>query len=290
MNPTHVKFLIAGTLLAAVGMWLMLPRGRKKGRLLGGLLGLGGVGCLAMLGMCLGSTLNSTVYGVVATTAVVSAAMTITFRNPVYCAIWFALSLLATAGLFMLQNAQFLGVATVVVYAGAILVTFLFVLMLANPGGNAYYDRVSWEGFLSAGTGALLIGILLYTITMTTFGPQDQVAKSPVAKAIILGASQTDRDNNILHKEHVAKLGGEMFSKHLISVEIAGTLLLVALVGAIAILGHERQTKPNAAAQDRVPVGHSPYESASTSAKSVSMNGTAHTTQATSTAGASHNG
>lgn len=289
MNPTHVKFLIAGTLLAAVGMWLMLPRGRKKGRLLGGLLGLGGLGCLAMLGMCLGSTLNSTVYGVVATTAVVSAAMTITFRNPVYCAIWFALSLLATAGLFMLQNAQFLGVATVVVYAGAILVTFLFVLMLANPGGNAYYDRVSWEGFLSAGTGALLIGILLYTITMTTFGPQAD-AKTPVAKAIISGASQDARKDNILHEQHVAKLGGEMFSKHLISVEIAGTLLLVALVGAIAILGHERQTKPNAAAQDRVPVGHSPYESASGSAKSVSMNGTAHNTQATSTAGASHNG
>ena len=62
-----------------------------------------------------------------------------------YCAIWFALTLVGTAGIFMLQGAQFLGVATIVVYAGAILVTFLFVLMLAQPGGDAFYDRVSWE-------------------------------------------------------------------------------------------------------------------------------------------------
>ena len=62
-----------------------------------------------------------------------------------YCAVWFALSLLGTAGLFLFQGAQFLAVATIVVYAGAILVTFLFVLMLAQPNGRAYYDRVSWE-------------------------------------------------------------------------------------------------------------------------------------------------
>ena len=61
---------------------------------------------------------------------------TVTFRNPVYCAIWFGLSLLGTAGLFLFHGAQFLAVATVVVYAGAILVTFLFVLMLAQPEGK----------------------------------------------------------------------------------------------------------------------------------------------------------
>ena len=75
---------------------------------------------------------------------------TVTFRNPVYCAIWFGLSLLGTAGLFLFHGAQFLAVATVVVYAGAILVTFLFVLMLAQPEGQASYDRVSWEALMSA--------------------------------------------------------------------------------------------------------------------------------------------
>ena len=73
-----------------------------------------------------------------------------------YCAVWFALSLLGTAGLFLFQGAQFLGVATIVVYAGAILVTFLFVLMLAQPTGRAYYDRLCWEPLVSAVTGAVL--------------------------------------------------------------------------------------------------------------------------------------
>ena len=54
------------------------------------------------------------------------------------------MSLLGTAALFLLQGAQFLGIATVAVYAGAIVVTFLFVLMLAQPEGHAFYDRISW--------------------------------------------------------------------------------------------------------------------------------------------------
>ena len=81
---------------------------------------------------------------VFAVITVASAAATIASRSPVYSAIWFAVSLLGTAGLLLLQGAQFLGIATVAVYAGAIVVTFLFVLMLAQPEGHAYYDRVSW--------------------------------------------------------------------------------------------------------------------------------------------------
>ena len=71
---------------------------------------------------------------------------TVTFRNPVYCAIWFGMTLLGTAGLFLFIGAEFLAVATLVVYAGAILVTFLFVLMLAQPEGEAPYDRAQLGG------------------------------------------------------------------------------------------------------------------------------------------------
>ena len=88
---------------------------------------------------------------------------TVTFRNPVYCAIWFGMTLAGTAGLFLLAGAEFLAVATLVVYAGAILVTFLFVLMLAQPEGHTSYDRRSWEAMLSAATGAVLVGILTMT-------------------------------------------------------------------------------------------------------------------------------
>ena len=54
-----------------------------------------------------------------------------------------------------MAGAQFLGIATVAVYAGAIVVTFLFVLMLAQPGGHAMYDRISW-GWLPRFLGSLL--------------------------------------------------------------------------------------------------------------------------------------
>ena len=101
---------------------------------------------------------------ILAAVTVVSASAAVTFRNPVYCAIWFGQSLLGTAGLFLLAGAQFLAVATVVVYAGAILVTFLFVLMLAQPEGKAAYDRVSWEAPIAAAAGVVMVGVLSMTI------------------------------------------------------------------------------------------------------------------------------
>ncbi len=74
------------------------------------------------------------------------------------------MTLVGTAGLFLLAGAEFLAVATIVVYAGAILVTFLFVLMLAQPEGHTTYDRRSWEAPISAFIGAVLVGILTATI------------------------------------------------------------------------------------------------------------------------------
>ena len=123
---------------------------------------------------------------VLAAVTVVSAAAAVTFRNPLYCAIWFGQSLLGTAGLFFFTGAQFLAVATVVVYAGAILVTFLFVLMLAQPEGKAPYDRVSWEALISAVTGMVIVGVLSMTIG-GVFSPSAAAAQPlvpPTAEAL----------------------------------------------------------------------------------------------------------
>jgi NADH-quinone oxidoreductase subunit J len=64
--------------------------------------------------------------------AIVGGLLTVTSRNPIYSALWFASVVLSTAGLFLLAGAQFLAAGTVIVYAGAIIVTFLFVIMLAD--------------------------------------------------------------------------------------------------------------------------------------------------------------
>jgi NADH-quinone oxidoreductase subunit J len=218
-----------GTLLFAAGMWLMLPRGAARGRMTGTVLVAVSLGLFASQVPRLGDWISDSVFWILAAVTVLSAVATVTFRNPVYSAIWFGLSLLGTAGLFLFQGAQFLGVATVVVYAGAILVTFLFVLMLAQPEGHAFYDRLSGQALLSALTGALVVGVLTLTVVSVFQGP---AAKSRPQAPF----STVSLDDGILADEHMANLGAQLFSRNLVAVEVAGTLLLVALVGTVAIV------------------------------------------------------
>ena len=156
----------------------------------------------------------------------VSALGAVSMQSPVYCALWFALSLLGTAGLMLLVGAQFLALATVVVYAGAIVVTFLFVLMLAQPQGRAHYDRVSWQAPWSAVTGGLIIGCLTAAIVRL---PLESLR--PDAAVLKL------RSESFAADEHVAELGARLFSEHLIAVQLVALLLMVALIGATAIVG-----------------------------------------------------
>ena len=245
--------LQAATLLGAVGLWLILPRGSRRGWWLGVLCALGSLGLFGYLAprMYLAEESSAALAGelvfmLLAVVTIVSAAATISMRNPVYSAIWFAMSLLGTSGLFLYQGAQFLAVATIVVYAGAILVTFLFVLMLAQPKGHAYYDRLSWEAMLSAGTGAVLVGVLTMAIDSSmkseesgaTAGSPSSASSSSDGTA---GQASSGTPDNVLAEQHVAHLGAQLFSKYLIAVEVVGTLLLVALVGAVAIVSGDRK-------------------------------------------------
>jgi NADH-quinone oxidoreductase subunit J len=235
VNDPHGIFTIA-TMLGAVGLWLMLPRGRVGGRMTGAAVGAVALGLFASQLPGLGTWTANGVFWTLAAVTIIAAANAISFRNPVYCAIWFGLSLLGTAGLFLFNGAQFLAVATMVVYAGAILVTFLFVLMLAQPEGRAAYDRVSWEPMVAAATGAVLVGIL----TMTIVGVFSR-SPEPLAQP----ASEVEMEEGVLGAEHVARVGGELFGRHLVAVEVAGVLLLAALVGAAVIVAQARRENGN---------------------------------------------
>jgi NADH-quinone oxidoreductase subunit J len=234
--------LLAGAIVAtAASLWLLLPGGRERGavRWLGTLLGLGALAAFIATGRRLGCLGEEAVFLVVSLVAVFSAAATILSRSPVYAAIWFALSLAGVAGVLLVLGAQFLGVATIVVYAGAILVMFLFVLMLAQPAGLAPYDRVSNEPFLSAIAGAVLLGILSLSIGRLSAQPaaccslpSQAAAAGGTAGPVVPAAPAVDP----LAADHVARLGGELFGRHLVAVEAAGVLLLVALIGAIAVV------------------------------------------------------
>lgn len=266
--------LLAGGVLATVAsLWLLLPNGRDTAfvRWLGGLVGCVALAAFVAAGRRLGGLGEEAVFLIVSLVAVISGAATIVSRSPVYAAIWFALSLAGVAGVLLVLGAQFLGVATIVVYAGAILVMFLFVLMLAQPAGLAPYDRVSTEPFLSALAGAVLLGVLSLSIGRLSAGPSSccqvpsrteasQAAASlPVpseADAATAPAIATASDP--LAENHVARLGGELFGRHLVAVEAAGVLLLVALIGAIAVVSRGEA----AHAADAVGTGAAPGRSA----------------------------
>lgn len=206
-----------GIAVGAAGLALRLAP-HAAWRKLGVIASLIGIALIGVTLPPLGEALPQLLFWLMAALAVVASGAAVTSRSPVYAAIWFAVSLLGTAGLFLLQGAQFLGIATIVVYAGAIVVTFLFVLMLAQPEGNSPYDRISWAGFAIP---IATIGVALLMGTLVSSLPDF----SPVAKP-----------GEVLHEAHVARLGAQLFAKHLVSVEVVGTVLLVALVGAIAIV------------------------------------------------------
>ena len=182
-DPQRIIFL--ATLLGVAGIWLMLPRGAARGRMAGAVLTAAALGLGASQLRPLGDWAADGLFYLLAGVTVVAALATVTFRNPVYCAIWFGMTLTGTAGLFLFTGAEFLAVATLVVYAGAILVTFLFVLMLAQPEGDAPYDRRSWEALLAAATGAVLVGILTMTLAGVLIGRAVRPDAPPAAAAAL---------------------------------------------------------------------------------------------------------
>ena len=234
--------LLAGAVTAAAAsLWLLLPRGAESrvARSLGLVLGAIALAGFITAGRRLGSIGEDAVFLTVALVAVVSGAATIVTRSPVYSAIWFALSLAGVAGVLLVLGAQFLGVATIVVYAGAILVMFLFVLMLAQPSGLAPYDRVSNEPLLSAVAGAVLLGLL--SLSIGRLSTDASCCAAPTRAAAVTGPAQPSVPaepvaDDLLAVDQVARLGGELFGRHLLAVEVAGVLLLAALIGAIAVV------------------------------------------------------
>ena len=248
--------LAAGVVAAAASLRLLLPSGGESRSLrwLGGLLGLAALAAFIATGRRLGGLGEEAVFLIVSLVAIVSAAATVVSRSPVYAAIWFALCLAGVAGVLLVLGAQFLGVATIVVYAGAILVMFLFVLMLAQPAGLAPYDRVSNEPLLAALAGAVLLGVLSLSIGRLSASPSaccGLPSRTGPAAATASAPAPAVTDADPLAADHVARLGGELFGRHLIAVEAAGVLLLVALVGAIAVVARGEQARAAAAADAR---------------------------------------
>lgn len=249
MDSVELLILITA-ILGGTGLYALLPRGMSGSRRIGA-----GLTFLALLLLLphwrsLGVASATTIFYLLAVLTLVGAVMTVTSRNPFYCALWFAVVLLCTAGLFLLAGAQFLAAATVIVYAGAILVTLLFVVMLAQQQGLASYDRLTHEPFLATWTSVVMMAVL----TLTLVKAMDTNEKL-LAQGSSVGVLPTQQSLEAVRRQqsptahvqsgdeappHVAQLGTALFFDNLISVEAVGTLLLVALVGAAVIATRHR--------------------------------------------------
>jgi NADH-quinone oxidoreductase subunit J len=199
--------------------------------------------------------LTGIVFYVFAFAAIAGSMLTITSRDPVHSALWFASVILSTSGLFLVAGAQFLAVGTIIVYAGAIIVTFLFVIMLAQTAGSAPYDRSARMPLRASWTCFMLFFAVLWSLLHVP-GPTPRAnemasqAMPKVRPAITQLLGSADRptarfnDPTGRPKPHVAGLGETLFTDHLITVELAGSLLFVALIGAVAIATPKAAVRP----------------------------------------------
>lgn len=160
--------ILVPVLLGATAVYLLLPRVRPYPPLWGASaagLALISAGWLVLR---VGSvTVESLLFYAFSAIAVIAGGLLITQRNPARAALSFALVVLSTCGLFLLQAAPFLMAATIVIYAGAIVVTFLFVLMLAQQEGPSDADQRSRGPALATVAGFVLLAAVLCLLQMT---------------------------------------------------------------------------------------------------------------------------
>jgi NADH-quinone oxidoreductase subunit J len=145
--------------LGAVALYLLLPKPHKRPVALGAGLGLLAVLLAGVLLFRGGADRlpERLLFWIFSALAIVGAGAMLTQRNPARAAISFALVVMNVCGLFLLQGAPFLMAATIIIYAGAIIVTFLFVLMLAQQRGFSDADDRTREPFLASFAGFILL-------------------------------------------------------------------------------------------------------------------------------------
>jgi NADH-quinone oxidoreductase subunit J len=149
--------------------------------------------------------------------SIAAGALTVALRNPVHCGLALLALLLHVSGLFILLNAEFLWAVQVVVYAGAILVLYLFVLMLLNLKTEERYLHAQYP-LMSI---PAVVG-LVYLVGLAIRTPL-QGAKGDAPTQVVLQTGDTHA------------IGLKMFSDYLLQFEIVGVFLLGAIIGAIVL-------------------------------------------------------
>ena len=163
----------------------------------------------------LGYTITQWTFGILSFLAIMFALMVVFSRNPVNSVLYLVLTFFCIAAHYLLLNAQFLAVVHIAVYAGAIMVLFLFVIMLMNLNQDEEPQKTVWSKLVAGMLGGMLLLVMVAALRGTE---QLQVSR--------YGHSDIGLVKN---------LGQVLFHEYLFPFEIVSVLLLAALVGAIMI-------------------------------------------------------
>jgi NADH-quinone oxidoreductase subunit J len=161
----------------------------------------------------------------------------ITARSPVYAALYLVLAFFNAACVWMLLRAEFLAIVLVLVYVGAVMVLFLFVVMMLDVGSEALR-----EGFWTHFPAAAVVGVVIALEMAAVLLPGFRLTDAPIADAAALKLGDTKL------------LGIEVYTKYLYPLQIAAVLLLVAIIAAIALTLRQRKDSKYQNPSDQVRV------------------------------------
>jgi NADH-quinone oxidoreductase subunit J len=146
-------------------------------------------------------------------------------RNAVYSAMFLVLNFVTVAVFYLLLGAPFIAMAQVTVYAGAIMVLFLFVIMLLGAEALPETEALPWQKYLAGGL-AVVLALEATFIFLTRARPVGEI---------------TSPDASINTITNIRELGNTLFTQYLLPFEVTSILLLVAMVGAIVLVRKEKR-------------------------------------------------
>ncbi len=179
--------------------------------------------------------MTETVFWIFSAVAVLAAMLCVLQRNPVSAAMWLVVTMFSLAGIYVLLNAHFIAAIQVLVYAGAIMVLFLFVIMLLNLG----HPQSDIRGPGSLAAGVVVIGLLaVELLALWNYSPR-RIAMElsgelmPDMRMMYMGG-QIAR-NEMEGRGVVGGIAKPLFETYLVPFEITSILLLAAIVGAVVL-------------------------------------------------------
>jgi len=180
--------------------------------------------------------MTEVVFYIFAVAAVISATLCILQKNPVAAALWLVSTMFSLAAIYVLLNAQFIAAIQVLVYAGAIMVLFLFVIMLLNLG----HAQSDIRGPSSVATTLVIVGLLaVELVALLQYTPRrlaGELSQWPTFTdpATVFVAGQVTQQESA-SRGVVGAVAAPLFQIYLIPFEITSILLLAAIIGAVVL-------------------------------------------------------